>query len=89
MARPPGSENKGKRWRAAFARLYDASPEKLDELALVAHNAALGADMQAMAFIRDTTDGKPAQAMIGGDDDEPAIKADVTIRRVIVEPDGH
>ncbi len=58
--RGPG---KDKRIRAAFARYYDASPDKLDELVPVYHNMAKRGDVQAMSFIRDTMDGRPAQTI--------------------------
>ena len=85
MARPVGSLTKNRRWKAAFHRLYDASPDKLDDLALTAHKAAQSGDIQAMAFIRDTMDGKPAQAIVGSDED-PAVKIDNRIELVIVDP---
>ncbi len=91
MGRPAGSENRGKRFRAAFNRLYEASPEKLDELALKAHTSAADGDMQAMSLIRDTMDGKPAQAIVGDDDADPiSIRTIVTgvPRKADVEP-GH
>lgn len=60
-----GVEAGAKRIRAAFVRMYDADPRKLDELALAAHTAATkGKDMGALTFIRDTLDGKPAQESI-------------------------
>lgn len=58
--RGPG---KDKRIRAAFVRFYDANPEELDKLVPVAHKQAISGDMQAFSFIRDTMDGRPAQAI--------------------------
>ncbi len=46
---------------AAFRRMYDASPEKLDELAAAAHERALQGDASVLSFIRDSVDGKPIQ----------------------------
>jgi len=54
---------KGDRVRAAFVRYFDASPQKLDELAAAAVEKAIGGDTSAAAFIRDTMDGKPAQQL--------------------------
>lgn len=40
----------------------------------------------ATNMIADRIDGKPAQALIGGDDDDNPIKVVNEIRRVIVDP---
>lgn len=92
MGRPEGSQNKHKPFRAALNRLLDEAgpdPKRLDLIALALATKAQEGDVQAIKEIADRLDGKPAQALIGGDDDAPAIKADVTIRRIIVEPNGH
>ena len=59
-------------------RLRDIA-EKLLEL-------AIAGDMQAIKEIADRMDGKPAQAIIGGDEDDPAVKVINEIRRCIVDP---
>lgn len=46
-----------------------------------------GGEVQSVRELADRLDGKPAQAVIGGDDDEPAVKVDATIRRIIVGPE--
>ena len=40
----------------------------------------------AVNMIADRIDGKPAQAIIGGEDDDPAIKLHHKIERLIVDP---
>jgi hypothetical protein len=65
--RPPGSENKNKKFRAAIERLIDADPRRLDQIAdRVFYKAAEG-DMTACTIIRDTLDGKPHQTLSGED----------------------
>lgn len=67
VKRGPGKE---RRVRAAFIRMYDAEPDKLDELAAAAHREAVGGNMQALCAIRDTIDGRPVQQVrhTGADD---------------------
>lgn len=45
------------------------------------------ARVSAASVLLDRGWGKPSQAIIGGDDDDPAVKIE-TIRRIIVKP-GH
>src|ERR1700750_1727043 len=58
--RPTGVQ-KGDRIRAAFVRMFDAHPERLDAMAEACWEKAAAGDMQARSFIRDTMDGKPIQ----------------------------
>jgi Family of unknown function (DUF5681) len=60
--RKPGTTNqKGERVRAAFMRMFDADPRKLDKMALACWEKAVAGDVPAQTFIRDTMDGKPIQ----------------------------
>lgn len=43
-------------------------------------------DLAAIKEFIDRTDGKAPQAIIGGDDDDPAVKFVAEIRRTIVRP---
>jgi hypothetical protein len=52
---------KGDRIRAAFVRMFDADPRKLDQMALACWQKAADGDVSAQTFIRDTMDGKPLQ----------------------------
>jgi hypothetical protein len=58
--RPEGVQ-KGDRIRAAFVRMFDADPRKLDQMALACWQKAADGDVSAQTFIRDTMDGKPIQ----------------------------
>jgi hypothetical protein len=44
-------------------------------------------DLQAIKEFIDRTDGKAPQAIIGGDEDDPAVRFVAEIRRTIVRPD--
>lgn len=79
MARPLGSQNKDKPFREALrielAALQDDDPKSLRGLARRLIATAAGQDgTAAIKEIGDRLDGKPAQAIIGGDEDDPAIK---------------
>lgn len=52
---------KGDRVRAAFVRMFDAHPDRLDAMAEACWEKAANGDMQAQSFIRDTMDGRPLQ----------------------------
>ena len=67
-----GEDNKALR---GIARNLINLAQKDDEKALPAINA-----------IADRLDGKPAQAVIGGDEDDPAINIVHRIERMIVRP---
>lgn len=47
---------------------------------------ALAGESWAVQQVADRLDGKPAQAVIGGDEDDPAISLLHRIERVIVDP---
>lgn len=78
MARPLGSQNKDKPFRDALrmelAALGEDDPKALRGLArkLLA-TAAADDGLQAIKEVADRLDGKPAQAVIGGEEDDPAI----------------
>ena len=94
MGAPVGNQNaaKGKRWKAAIERalakraegqsLSDAQAA-LDEIAEKLLAAADGGDISALKELGDRLDGKPAQAIVGGDEGDAPIVHE--IRRVIVK----
>jgi hypothetical protein len=87
--RPPGSQNKDKPFRAALRmELAEAGEDhkKLREIAAALIDKAAAGDVQAAVQIRDTLDGKPAQAIIGGEEDDPAIQTVTKIELVGVRP---
>ncbi len=97
MAAPAGNQNaaKGKKWREAIARALarkcgsveqglDAAADKLAILAIDE------SDKWALEEIGNRFDGRPAQAIIGGEEDDPAIKHQHSgrIELVALEPTG-
>lgn len=88
---PLGNQNaaRAKKWREAIMRALarksgsveaglDAAADKLAALAIDQ------SDKWALEEIGNRLDGKPAQAIIGGDEDDPALKVltEITIRAV-------
>jgi hypothetical protein len=90
--RPPGAVNKDKPFRDALRMELAAAGADHKALREIARNlidVARHPDVQALPAIReiaDRLDGKPAQAIIGGEDDDPAVKMVHKIERVIVSP---
>jgi hypothetical protein len=81
MARPLGSQNKDKPFREALrielAALGEDDLKSLRGLARNLLRMAAAPDPVALAAIKeigDRLDGKPAQAIIGGDEEDPEIK---------------
>lgn len=56
----------------------------LQKLAISHIKAGLSGDTQATKDIGDRLDGRPAQSIIGGDEDDPAINIINRIERVII-----
>jgi hypothetical protein len=91
MARPAGSQNKDKPFREALrmelAALGDDDPKALRGLARKLLTIAASDDgLPAIKEIADRLDGKPAQAIIGGEDDDPAVKTITQIELIGVRP---
>lgn len=94
--RPAGSPNKDKPFRdairmeAALAAEGGDTPAKPGSLRYIARQLLIRAadETAAAKEVGDRLDGKPAQAIIGGDDDDAPMRLE-TIRRIIVKPDGH
>lgn len=87
---PNGQPRRVKIWRDAINRAIkrreEADPLALEKLAdklLVAVDAG---DVAAIKEFGDRVDGKVAQAVIGGDDEDPAIRAITKIELVGVRP---
>jgi hypothetical protein len=62
------------------------NPKALRNIAKKLIEQAEAGDMQAIREFADRIDGKVAQAVIGGDEDDPAIRMVHRIERVIVDP---
>jgi len=61
------TNQKGARIRAAFVRMFDADPAKLDQMAEAQWQKACQGDTAAATFVRDTIDGRPLQRSDVGD----------------------
>lgn len=94
MAAPLGNQNgaKGRRWQdalnKALARFTD--PEKrieaggaLDAIAEKVVRLAIDGDWDSIIEIGNRLDGKPAQAIIGGSEDDPPLRI-ARVERVVV-----
>lgn len=82
--RPAGSQNKDKPFRDALRMEIAAAGEDHKTLRTIARNLiqlACVEDKEAVSAIvqiRDTLDGKPAQAIVGGDEDDAPVALKVT-----------
>jgi hypothetical protein len=85
MGAPAGNQNakKAKRWQdalvKALARYANAEAQieagqALDKIAEQVVIKAIAGDKDAITEIGNRLDGKPAQAIIGGDDDDPPVR---------------
>ncbi len=77
MARPLGSQNKDKPFREALRIELAALGEDSKALRGIARSliaSATEGKMDAIKEIGDRLDGKPAQAIIGGEEDDPEIR---------------
>jgi hypothetical protein len=96
MARPAGSPNKDKPFREALrmeallAEREEETPAKKGSLRYIARQLLIraGEETAAAREVGDRLDGKPAQAIIGGDEDDPELKIITRIERVIVDAKG-
>lgn len=88
---PPGNQNaaKAKVWRsaieAALARRTLSRTDgkkEIDALAEKLLDLVAAGDLPALKEFGDRIDGKPAQAIIGGDEDDPAIKTQSVVEIV-------
>ena len=78
---PKGNSNyrKGRMWKDAIKQALAEKDSKSDQMAALrelAHKlieAAQAGEGWALKEIGDRLDGRPAQAIIGGDEDDPAI----------------
>lgn len=93
MGAPIGNQNgkKAKRWSDALTRALAKAGEGqgleagLDRVAAQVVNAAIDGDKDAWKEIGDRLDGKPAQAIIGGDSDDPAVQVAARIELVSLD----
>ena len=62
--------------------------KRLNLLAEATVKKALTGDVPAIKEVADRVDGKVPQGVIGGEDDDPAVKVLQQIERLIVDPAG-
>lgn len=83
MAAPIGNQNaaKAKVWHAAIVRALERRTQsrvdgklEIDALAEKLLDAVSEGDLAALKEFGDRMDGKPAQAIIGGDENDPPVK---------------
>jgi hypothetical protein len=89
----PGGRPKEKAFADALRLAVNAEVEiegeKKKKLRVIAERLvaeAMAGEGWAVQQVADRLDGKPAQAIIGGDDDDPSISLVHRIERVIVDP---
>jgi hypothetical protein len=96
MAAPLGNQNaaKAKVWRAAIDRALERRTKsridglkEIDALADKLLDAVASGDLPALKEFGDRLDGKPAQAIVGGDEDDNPIRVE-TIAIKLVSPGG-
>lgn len=91
----PGNQNakKAKRWQDALnkaltryesADLKVKAGEALDKIAEKVVTQAIAGDKDSWQEVANRLDGKVPQALIGGDDDDPALKVVQRIERVVI-----
>lgn len=91
----PGNQNakKAKRWQDALNKAlarYESDDlkvkagEALDKIAEKVVTQAIAGDKDSWQEIANRLDGKVPQAIIGGDDDDPALKVVQRIERVVI-----
>lgn len=88
MGAPVGNQNakKAKRWNAAItralAKISDGQGVEagLDKLAAQLVKAAEAGEQWALIEVGNRMDGKPAQVLVGGDDDDNPI----SIREIVI-----
>lgn len=91
MGAPIGNQNakKGKIWtdalKRAIARKYGSLPDGLDKLADEFIDSVAAGGIHERETLGSRLEGKPAQAIIGGEEDDPPLKIEGAIK--LVRPD--
>ena len=82
--RPPKEKSFANMLNIAIKEAHDEGRDKLRAIADKLVDLAISGELQAIKEIADRIDGKPAQAIIGGDEDDPAISFVGRIERAII-----
>ena len=87
--RPKGAWSEKKFRDALNCAVTEQTKDGQRKLRVIAERlveAAINGDIPAIKEVADRLDGKPAQAIIGGGEDDPPIAVITEVRRVIVDP---
>ena len=91
MGAPIGNKNgaKAKVWHAAIMRALERRDQsradgikEIDALAEKLLTLVAAGELNALKEFGDRLDGKPAQAIVGGDEDDPPIKVEGVLKLV-------
>jgi hypothetical protein len=77
--RPPREKAFANMLRVAIAEAHGDSGNRLRAVAEALVLKAMGGDVPAIREVADRLDGKVPQGLIGGEEDDPAIKVDNTV----------
>ena len=88
--RPPKEKSFANMLNIAIKEAIEGTDKtKLRAVADALVKKAMDGDVQAIREVADRLDGKPAQAIIGGDEDDPPVAVQmVEIRAVYPKPDA-
>jgi hypothetical protein len=93
MANPRGQQRDkpardALRMEAALAEQGEPTPAKEGSIRWAARQLLIRAGSETAAFreMADRMDGKPAQAIIGGGEDDPALNVIARIENIIIDP---
>ena len=84
-------QQRDKPFRDALRLEIAEAGDNFRELRVIARaliNEGKTGNVVAIKEIGDRLDGRPAQAIIGGDADDPAVRIHQTVEQIIVEPKG-
>jgi hypothetical protein len=87
--RPPKEKSFANMLKVAISEATEGGGTKLRDVANALVAKAIAGDVQAIREVADRLDGKPAQAIIGGDDDDNPISISAVVRKIIDPKSGN
>jgi hypothetical protein len=87
--RPPKEKSFSNMLRIAISEASEGGGTKLRDVADALVAKAAGGDVNAIKEIADRLDGKVAQALIGGDEDDAPIAIQAVVRKIIDPQSGN